>query len=148
MARADKRLWVALGAAVIVVGGCVSSGSNSPDLSKTVPLPKGVTPCEDIYVDQAVVDPKTFGETCSQGEEMIVPRPVELRCSDGRTLFWNRYAWGYETEPMKLINADEPTYKQAPFDESVKCLKDKAADQQAALQDQMDQITAEADTNP
>lgn len=140
MARADKRLWVALGAIVVVVGGCVSSGANEVDLTKTVPLPEGIKACEDIYKDGAIIDPKTFGQTCSQGEEMIVPRPVELRCSDGRKLYWNRYAWGYETEAMTLVSPDEPAHEQVPFNEAVECLKDMVGDEEATLQVQMTSI--------
>lgn len=147
MARADKWLWVALGAAVVVIGGCSRDGSNGEEMSRTAPLPDGMIPCEEIYADNKPVDPKTFGDTCAQGKEMVTPRPIRLTCSDKRVLFWNQFAWGYQNEEMTLISEDDPAYTQVPYDQAVECLKATAADDQAALRDQLSSYVIDDDAD-
>lgn len=137
MARADKWLWVALGAAVVVIGGCSRDGSNGEEMSRTAALPDGITPCEEIFVEGQPVNPKTFGDACAQGEQLVTPRPIRLTCSDDRVLFWNQFAWGYQNEEMTLITADDPAYQRIPYDQAVECLKATAVDEQAALRQQM-----------
>lgn len=132
MARADKWLWVALGAAVVVIGGCSRDGSNGEEMSRPAALPEGISACNETFVDRKPVDPKTFGDTCAQGEAMVTPRPIKLTCSDNRVLFWNEFAWGYQNEPMTLIADDDPSYQKIPYEQAVECLKATAVDEAPA----------------
>jgi hypothetical protein len=135
MTRARTRAGVILCAAVVSVAGCSRSGSDADELSETVPLPNGISACDEVFGPGKVVDPATFGEACSQGEELVVPRPVELHCSDQSVLFWNDFAWGYEGQEMTMLESDTPEPQQSlPYEEAVNCLKDTALDQQAALE--------------
>ena len=134
MTRARPRVGVILCAAAVFFAGCSRSGSTADDLSETVPLPEGISACTDVFGPGKVVDPKTFGEACSQGEQMVVPRPVELHCADQRVLYWNDFAWGYEGQEMTPLQSETPDAEQSPpYDEAVECLKDVPLDQQAAL---------------
>ena len=132
MTRAGSRVGIVLCAAVVAVAGC-SRGGGEEELSKTVPLPDGISPCEEVFGPGLVIDPITFGEACSQGEEMVVPRPVTLTCADQRVLVWNDFAWGYEGQEMTMLTADTSQAEQdAPFNEAVECLKDAAPGQAPA----------------
>jgi len=128
MARANHRVRATLCAAVVAaaVAGCTSSGSEA-ELSASVPLPEGISACEDVFGADKVIDPKTFGEACSQGEEMVVPRPVELECVDQRVMVWNDFAWGYEGQPMAMIDNDIAVRDQGPYDAAIECLTDNSA---------------------
>jgi len=124
MARANNRVRATLCAAVVAaaIAGCTSSGSEA-ELSESVPLPEGISPCEEVFGANKVIDPKTFGEACSQGEEMVVPRPVELRCVDQKVMVWNDFAWGFEGQPMTMIDTGLPVQDQGPYDAAIECLK-------------------------
>jgi hypothetical protein len=129
MARAGMRRWLAGGiavAALVAVGGCAKDDPNVA-VTDVVPLPKGIAQCNNVYKDGAPVDPKTFGDACAQGEDLIVPRPVKLHCSNNKYLYWNQFAWGYEKEQMELLEKDALTSADNPaFAESLKCLKTTA----------------------
>jgi hypothetical protein len=139
MARGDKRLWVALGAAAILIGGCSRGSAGDAELTQKPALPDGLTACSEIYGQNKVVDDKTFGRACSEGEDLVVPRPVRLTCTDGRELYWNDYAWGYLNDPMTLIDPTAPMNEQLPFDEAVECIKAESADLQARIRFHLDQ---------
>lgn len=124
------RRWLASGialAALVAVAGCAKDDPTTA-VNDVVPLPKGVTQCTDVYKADAPVDPKTFGGACAQGDDLIVPRPVKLHCSNNKYLYWNEFAWGYEKEPMRLLEKDSATSSDNPaFAESLKCLKTTAS---------------------
>ena len=124
MPRAKMRMWVALGATVVAFAGC--AGNDGVDaVTEKVPLPKGISQCEDIYKANAVVNPKTFGDACAEGQEMVVPRPVVLRCANSKVLYWNDFAWGYENERMTLIDQKAAAHDRVPYDPAMKCLVKK-----------------------
>jgi hypothetical protein len=131
MARANDRVWITLWAAVaaVAVAGCTSSGSGEAALSESVPLPDGISACEDVFGADKVIDPKTFGEACSQGGEMIVPRPVKLNCVDEKLMLWNDFAWGYENQPMTMIDSGLPVQDQGPYDAAIECLKSASTEE-------------------
>ena len=120
-------MWLALGATVVALAGC-SNGDNMNAVTEKVPLPKGIAKCDDVYNGNAVVNPKTFGDACAEGEQMIVPRPVILRCANSRVLYWNKFAWGYENQKMTLVDQKAAPHDQIPYDPAIKCLAKKAAD--------------------
>lgn len=119
------RRWLAIGMAVVGVAaaGCAKADSGDA-VTNVVPLPKGLARCEDVYKADATINPNTFGDACSQGDEMMVPRPMILHCSNKKVFYWNEFAWGYEKEPMTLIGPDDDNSSDTPaFRESVKCIK-------------------------
>ena len=125
MARATTRVVIAaLCAAVVSTAGCARGGSGGEELAETVPPVEGTSACEEVFGEGKVVDRATFGEVCSEGEEMTVSRPVRLDCVDDRVLTWNEFAWGYEGQAMTMLEADATSGDDAlPFDEIVQCLQ-------------------------
>ena len=115
---------VALCAAVVVGAGCSRGGSKGEDLAETVPPIEGTSACDEVYGPGKTIDRATFGEVCSQGDEMVVSRPVRLQCADDRILTWNDFAWGYEGAAMTML---DPTAtegdEELPYDEIIECLK-------------------------
>ena len=129
MARATTRVGMAALCAAIVVGaGCARGGSGGEDLAETVPPVEGTAACEEVFAAGNAIDRATFGEVCSRGEEMVVSRPVRLECTDDRILTWNEFAWGYEGQPMTLLDPEAASGDdELPFDEMIQCLQVDAA---------------------
>jgi len=125
------RMWLALGATVVALAGC-SKDDSVDAVTEKVPLPQGIAKCDDVYNGDAVVNPKTFGVACAEGEQMVVPRPVILRCANSKVMYWNKFAWGYENERMTVIDQKAPSNDQLPYDPAVKCLAKKAPSEAAA----------------
>ena len=123
----------ALCAAIVLGAGCARGGSGGEDLAETVQPIEGTTACEEVFAAGKTIDRATFGEVCSQGEEMVVARPVRLECVDDRVLTWNEFAWGYEGQAMTMLDpAAESGDDELPFDEIIQCLQNAAAGTEAA----------------
>jgi hypothetical protein len=103
------RTGVAAAAVLALLGaaGCTSDTAETPSASSVVP--DDIQACDEIYVEGEVIDNETFGLACLQGEELISPRPVNLECTDGRTLVFNDLAWGYYGEGMTRTPDDDPS---------------------------------------
>jgi len=124
------RRWLASGIAVgalFAVGACAKDDPGAA-LSNAAPNLEGIAQCKDVYKADAPVDPKTFGTACVQGDNMVVPRAVKLRCTDNKYLYWNKFAWGYEKGPMTLLDEETSSALDTPaYNESLKCLKTTAS---------------------
>ena len=119
-------------AGLVVTAGCARGGSGNDELTESIPLIDGINACDEVFAAGKAIDTATFGQVCSQGEEMVVARPVRLECGDGRVLTWNDFAWGYEGQEMTLRETGDPVAGQAaeealPFDEAVSCLGNTTA---------------------
>jgi hypothetical protein len=143
MPGAKVRIWVALGAAALLglLTSC-SSDDNVGAVVEKVPLPKGIVSCQDTYKSDAVVNPKTFGDACADGKDMVVPRPVSLKCSDGKVLYWNQFAWGYENQKMSLIDPEASADEKIPYSQAIKCLSKQTAPQQGDLNKAIDSVSS------
>lgn len=129
MVRTATRVGMAALCAGILVGaGCARGGSGGEDLAETVPPVEGISACEEVFAAGNAIDRATFGEVCSRGEEMVVSRPVRLECLDDRILTWNEFAWGYEGQPMTMLDPEaESGDDELPFDDIVQCLQAEGA---------------------
>ena len=129
MAGARVRKWLAISVAVagVAIAGC-SKDDPTTAFSDVAQTPEGIAQCKDVYKADAPVDPKTFGTACVQGDNMVVPRAVKLRCTDNKYLYSNKFAWGYEKGPMTLLDEETSSALDTPaYNESLKCLKTTAS---------------------
>ena len=95
-------------AALALAGVGCGADSGADPAASSVP-PQGFKACEEVYAPGAVVNDDTFGLACVKDGVIESPSPVRLECSDGDQLFFNDLAWGYEGEPMTLVDEDDPS---------------------------------------
>jgi hypothetical protein len=116
---------VAVAVAALLAVGCSKVGSDTPTANRTA-LPADMAKCSDIFVTGKTVERKAFGQACKgDNDQLVVPLPVKLDCTDGRVLLWNDYAWGYVDDQMTVFSSSD-TQRQ-PVDEATKCLENSGA---------------------
>jgi hypothetical protein len=105
-------------AAAAAASGCTAE-SASPVASSSI-VPQDIPPCSDLYKAGAMVEDRSFGLACVQGDQLLTPVPVRIECVDGRQLRYNDLAWGFVSEPMTLTDEDDPS--KAPEDAVNECI--------------------------
>jgi hypothetical protein len=125
MRRAWKRAF-STGAALVLAGvlasGCSKAGAGDDQSANRAPLPEDMPACADLFADGKTVEVDSFGVACKgENGELAVPRPVNLKCTDGRVFLWNKYAFGFVDDQMTMVKPG--INDRDPVDQSMECLK-------------------------
>jgi hypothetical protein len=119
-----KRALLAGAVAVVLAAGCSNPREGGATASE-VPVPDFVPPCDQVFVAGNIIDRQTFGDACrTADDDLMVPRPAVVDCTDGRELVWNDLAWGYVGDAMQLFDPNED--EKVPVDEALDCLESSA----------------------
>jgi hypothetical protein len=117
---------VAVALAAVLAAGCSKAGNDAPTANRTA-LPEDMPKCADVFVTGKTVERDTFGQACKgENDQLVVPLPVKLSCTDGKVLLWNDFAWGYVDDQMTVFSSTD-TQRQ-PVDEATKCLQNTGDD--------------------
>jgi hypothetical protein len=92
-------LALALATATAACGGSASkSGGATPTVTTTKPA-VSVPSCADVVSGAEPVTQAVLDQPCEERGETQYLGTAFYECSDGRTLAWNDYGWGYLGEP-------------------------------------------------
>lgn len=100
------------------VAGCVMAafsyaacGSDEPTAAPILPLisdTPGETanafpgPCSEVFAPGVTIGTEDdLDDGCMQGGTLYFPGPSIHECSDGRSLMWNEFGWGYIEGPFR-----------------------------------------------